>query len=281
MMYRADLLEMIASRASHIVEPLINKGKSIDFLDRETLPERKEGTERGGALLDWDENKATIWSSQGGALHHVFHVLLHLNRYWIHGSPQFWDQKRGCRGLLYEIESAYEHLVVIPVEIAHYPEAFSYWVNLAEEQLYSFKAADVSRGNAKARLFQLYLLSLTAFPRSQVADSIEKTAHERGLMDEFSELSDIVFKNFQQKAFVLESLCLYRLGSVPDSLGLRWLENDDADQHQFFWASLKDYQTLRELPSMPTSIIQQEGTLIQTSSTQQAVAGADTVLPVE
>jgi len=250
-MYGADFFELIAKRANHISSAVIETGKPVIFQNKSHHPNTGDNHRRDAASLDWDANGAIVWFSPGQALHHIFHALLHLHRYWVQGVPQFWDQKNGCSGMLYEIESCYEHLVIVPVEIAHFPEAYSYWVNHAEEQLYRYQDEGRSRGNIKAKLFQLFLLAQTAFPRSQVAQSIADVAKERGLVSEFAELAAIIFKNFDHKAFVLESLCLYRSGSVPSSLGMNWAEKtNESEALQTYWASLKDYQTLHELPDV-------------------------------
>ena len=243
-MDREELLELIANRADHITSALAATGKTIDFRDAELRPTTVGLEDCGGAFLDFAADKATVWSENGQALHQIFHVLLHLHRYWIEGIPQLWHKQNGCSGAVSSVEVAYEHLVVVPVEMAHYPEAFSYWVNYAEEKLYQCQEREALPASLKSQMFRLYLLAQTAFPRSQVADSISVEVWKQGLMDEFEQVADIVFKNYEHKAFVQESLCRY-LGIVATTdLGLRRLENvPSADGNRFSWSSLADDQT--------------------------------------
>lgn len=242
-MNREELLELITSRADHITSALAATGKTIDFRDTDLRPDIGSQGDRGGAFLDFAAEKATIWSANGQALHQVFHVLLHLHRYWVEDVAQLWHQQNGCTGALSSIEAAYEHLVVVPVEIAHYPEAFSYWVNYAEEKLFQCQEKGVSPASLKSQLFRLYLLAQTAFPRSQIADSISVEVWKQALMDEFEEMADIVFRNFEHKAFVLENMCLY-LGIVDFAdIGLRWIETTPArGNSDFQWRSLSELQ---------------------------------------
>jgi len=242
-MNREELLQLITSRADHITSALAATGKIIDFRDMELRPDGGSQGDRGGAFLDFAADKATIWSANGQALHQVFHVLLHLHRYWVENVAQLWHQKNGCTGALSGIEAAYEHLVVVPVEIAHYPEAFSYWVNYAEEKLFQCQEKGVLSASVKSRLFRLYLLAQTAFPRSQIADSISVEVWKQGLMDEFEEMADIVFRNFEHKAFVLENMCLYLDIANSADLGLRWIESTSSESDNGFkWRSLSELQ---------------------------------------
>jgi len=273
-MHSASFLDRIAARASHITTAIEATGKSLTILDKASAPQRFQFNDRGGAFLEWGARQATIWADLDQPLHHIFHALLHLHRYWVAGVPQFWDQKRGCEGMLYEAERNFEHLVVIPVEITYFPEAFGYWVFYAEKKLFEFERDKRSRGNLRTKLFQLYLLAQAAFPCSQVADSITAAVRGRGLMDEFTELAGIIFKNYHYKAFVLESLCLYGFGDVPTSVGVRWMERQpDEEGEQVYWASLKDYQTLRELPSLPLSLAHVDGSRIETTSVGRSALG--------
>jgi len=259
-MNRPNLLDLIAARAGHITRALAATGKTIEFRDKEFRPTTGAIEDRSDAFLDLAANKATIWSAHGLALHHIFHILLHLHRYWVEGLPQLWDKDTGCDGMVHDIESAYEHLVIIPVEIAHFPDAYSYWVNYAEEGLYQCcELASATKGPSndvskeiKSKLFQLYLLAQAAFPRAQVATSIAEEAGKQGLLDEFSALAKIVFKNFENKAFVAETLCLYRADTLPARLGLRWVEAArKGEGQQFHWTLLKDYQSVRAQPCTP------------------------------
>ena len=240
-MNRSDLLELIAKRADHITSALAATGKTIDFRDAELRPHVGGVEDCGGAFLDIDSDRATIWLVNGQPLHQVFHVLLHLHRYWVEGVPQLWHQQNGCSGALSSVEAAYEHLVVVPVEIAHYPEAFSYWANYAEEKLFQCQEEGLLPAAVKSHLFQLYLFAQTAFPRSQVADSISVEVWKQGLMDEFEELADIIFKNFEHKPFVMENLCLYLGIENSAGLGLRRLVSDGSDSKAIFkWSSLSE-----------------------------------------
>lgn len=240
-MYRADPLELIAPHAGHITAALAATGKHIELRDIRDRAGIKRASEDREVSLEFTAERATIWAAQGTALHHIFHALLHLHRYWVQGVPQFWDSKLGCVGVLAEMENSFEHLVIIPVEIAHFPDAFSYWINFTEESLYRYRQGGRSKSSIRTNLLQLYLLAQTAFPRAQVARSIANAAAERGLLDEFVELSSILFRNFTDKAFVLENLCLYRLGEAPKTLGLRWLDPVVPDRaNKFQWQSLEE-----------------------------------------
>jgi len=250
----AELLELISRRADHITSAVAATGNKLDFRDKEFCPRMDIIEDCGGAFLDLAADRATIWHATGQPLHHIFHVLLHLHRYWVEGVPQLWHKKHGCTGMLFDFESTYEHLVIIPAEIAHFREAYSYWVGFAEEKLYQCQEQALSPAHFKTQLFQLFLLTQTAFARSQVSDSISEEAEKHGLKDEFSELASVIFKNYQHKAFVLESLCQYRTGCVPEYLGLRWIEQKKGgDGKQFFWASLRDYQRLGKQSGEPVS----------------------------
>jgi len=242
-MNRDKLLELIANRADHITSALAATGKTINFRDADLRPLSGGGEENGGAFLDFGKNQATVWSANGQPLHNVFHVLLHLHRYWVEGIPQLWHETNGCAGALLNIENAYENLVIIPVEIAHYPEAFSYWVNYAEEKLYQCQEKRLAPATLKSQLFRLYLLAQTAFPKSQVADSVSVEVWKKGLMDEYEAVADIVFKNYEHKAFSLETLCLFVGVEDLTPLGLRHLERLADDSGDVFrWLSLKDVQ---------------------------------------
>ncbi|MBL4790755.1 MAG: hypothetical protein JKY60_17470 [Kordiimonadaceae bacterium] len=244
-MYCSDYLGELVKRADHIIDSLQATGRPLMFRDIAECETKSMRPGRDTVFLEWNTSGAVIWTAPNQSLHHVFHACLHLYRYWVEGVPQYWEQNKGCIGTVRALEACYEHMAVLPAEIAHFPEAYSYWVNYIEDGL--FRCKDRPPSKAKSDMFQLYALAQTAFPRSQIAESIRDEAARHGWSDEFYELLQVIFKNYSDKAFVLENLTLYRLGKVPPTLGLRKIETvvgpDGVSIDQFVWTSLKDLRT--------------------------------------
>jgi|GEM_PF-6861094 len=255
-MYRLDYLSDLGKRADHIVNGLQATGRLLMFRDIAECQTKSMRPGRDAVYLEWTASSAIIWAAPHQSLHHIFHACLHLYRYWVEGVPQFWEKDKGCVGTVRALEACYEHMAVLPAEIAHFPEAYSYWVNYIEDGLYSCKNQTPS--NAKGEMFQLYALAQTAFPRAQIAESIRDEAARNGWSDEFYELLQIIFKNYNDKAFVLESLTLYLSGEIAPALGMRTIETvmgpDGLGVDQFVWASLK----ASRMATYPKAVVEPE-----------------------
>jgi len=240
-MYKSEIIAALARKAGHITDAVFGPERQVLIRDKSQRPIRKGKDDKGEVGLDWTPDEATIWVTPGQPLHHIFHACLHLYRYWIEGAPQYWDLKRGCQGNLLEIENCFEHLVIIPVEIAYFPEAYSYWINSVEEGLRAVRRG--GSGENLPRLFWLYALTRAAFPRSQVAEEVRLAAEEFQVLRECENLTDSLLENYDHKAFVLENFCLHQLKHVPSTLGVRSIGSPAAHGgRSTVWTSLKDYR---------------------------------------
>jgi len=229
-MYNTDIIKALEAKASHITHAIFGSEREVFFRDKSERPPDKDTNGQEQAILDWGPEWATIWMSPRQPLHHVFHACLHLYRYWIEAVPQYWDLKQGCHDSLHKIETYFEHLVIVPVEIAYFPEAYSFWINHIEEGLSAF-CQEYEPGGLRGelphdplRLFWLYALSQSTFPRSQVAEEVRQTVAQLQVLDQFTNLKDRLLDNYEDKAAALIELYRFQRKPVPVTLGIRTIE---------------------------------------------------------
>jgi len=166
----------------------------------------------------WLSNKFPVLAIENGrpliitapnVTHHIlFHEGLHIERYWLDGVGRLESSEAASDGI-YWLENDLEHVIIVPREIANFPTASCYWLEMQEKHLH----VTLAQAQLPLKRFDLvrnFMLTSRLFPSHELTSTVKGYLTDEGIFKSSDEIVQAYHCNSIDKlttAISILSLC--------------------------------------------------------------------------
>ncbi|WP_175910698.1 hypothetical protein [Burkholderia sp. BCC1640] len=188
---------------------------------------------RRGTLASYvDERRATLLLPQEEFFQpaSVMHELLHLRRFLVDGVPQivvnddYPDWTPELEGALTILDNGLEHLVIVPDEVARFPERRDYWAGVMTRVFEDIRVNPLTPDDRRRHTMLNWLFAhhmLMEAPQLEAADNL---VHELGLRQQVDAFRNAVVPALAVKEEVVRR-CVEQLEMPVAAVALKYIDS--------------------------------------------------------
>ena len=173
-----------------LIAELTTAGARFDVYLGKTSPVTGEGALAFTADFDPSRLRWQIYGPSNAHAHALYHELLHVELYNVHGAEWLVAAHRTdarTQHVIKEINNDLDHAIIMPAEIAAYPEAEQYWeVDFASSL---DRSVAVDPLNQKFSLVRGWMVLSNAMPNAPITARYRSQLIEIGAIDAADELA--------------------------------------------------------------------------------------------
>ena len=136
----------------------------------------------------------------------VLHELLHLERFWIKGIPQFIAKDDKNQHLTSTIDNQIEHIFIVPEEEKYGYERYSYWNEVYRESFSKFPPKDIQMFSLKGQCIFGLIHSKILVNDKNIQSLITSKIRDVGLLQFSKNAERFLMKNINDKEKTIKAI---------------------------------------------------------------------------